>query len=239
MASVANAATLVVMGVNTGSSGTATGTGTNPPLTTPGAKGFLIGLDTNDVNGAEKVFTAVQQLKVSGAIVQILAPNAFADGDLASPNVQNRTQAGTANSSDLPPGATHFRNEDSYWWDSPQTIDGDSRAWSPVATGIQFGTPGDGMMELTAQLGAFGENVGPGVARLLYVVATGDLTFTGVIARTAAPENGTGPLGGPTDQVAVLDFETASFIPEPSSVVLAGLGMIGLALAAWRKRRAA
>lgn len=242
MASMASAANVVIWSVNTGQTTNPTqGTmGTNSPQSTPGAKGFLLAIDFS-MDGLGEVFTAVQDFEVMGPIVQWQDPIYASDNALPNDDVQERSHALLVNADgqDMPPGASNFLREDSYWWDSNQTVAGQAVAWNDLF--IEDGTPGDGKMTYTGQLGSTGTNVGQGIARLIYVVTTGDLEIRGVIARTADPQNATDPGGGPVGSggYVVLHFDTMTleYVPEPSSFVLAGLGVVALAFGAWRRRK--
>ncbi|MGE0697286.1 MAG: PEP-CTERM sorting domain-containing protein [Pirellulales bacterium] len=165
------------------------------------------------------------------------APNFAADNSLPGDDVQARSLALLVNADgqDQPPGATNFLREDSYWWDSSQTIGGQSRAWSPIATGIEDGAPGDDLMTMTATLGSLGQNTPQGIAKLIYVVTTGDLEIRGTIARTSDPGNATDTGGGvPGAGYMLYDYETQTLtytiVPEPSTWVLITLAVAVISL---------
>lgn len=226
MTSVATAAKLVVISVDSGTGATP---GTQPPVDPLGANGFLIGID-NSSDPLQPL--AVQNLTFSGpGFVQRLAPKSVLDGNLVSPNVQLRSEALLANASDSVAGST-FGGNDSWWWDQVQN----GLTLSPVATGIQGGLPG-GPMTMTGTFNISGAVPGD-VWRTAYIVATGDVTISVLIA---SGQHGFDPLGNPsqTGGTALLSYGTASIVPvpEPSSFVLAALGLIGLAAWGWRWKR--
>lgn len=203
MATVASAAKLVVLATN---SGNGTVTGSQPPVSPVGAKGFLIGIDNTTDPLAPLAF---QNITFSGPnLVQRLAPNSFAGGDLDSPNVQTRSEAGTANGPDPVAGSTFARN-DSWWWNQAQ----DGLTLGPVATGIQGGLPG-GPMTMTGSYNLSG-NVPPGQWRLAYVLATGDINVSGLLASGAVGFDALGRPPGTPPLGIILDFDLGTFVQGP------------------------
>lgn len=229
MATSASAAKLVVIAVN---SGTGLVANAFPPVAA-GSKGFLIGIDnTADILAP----LSFQDLTFSGpGLVQRLAPNAFAAEAIPSPNVNLRNEALSANIPDPVAGST-FGANDSWWWNQVQ----DGLTLAAVSTGLQGGLPG-GPMTYTASFNTIG-NVPAGVWRTVYIVATGDAALSGILA--------SGQLGfdlatgahlpnNSVPSVARLDFASGTIvpIPEPSTLVLAALGLVGLGVGAWKRRK--
>lgn len=227
MATSASAAKLVVIATD---SGNGTTSGSQPPVDPAGSKGFLIGIDNTQDPLAPLAF---QDITFSGPnLVQRLAPNSFAGGDLDSANVQTRSEAGTANVADPVAGSAFVRN-DSWWWNQAQ----DGLTLGPVATGIQGGAPG-GPMTMTGSFNLSG-NVPAGVWRLAYLVVKADTNVAGLIASGSLGFDPLGRAPSPNNLPVILDFETGTFqaVPEPSTIALAALGLVGLGVGAWKRRK--
>jgi hypothetical protein len=133
------------------------------------------------------------------------------------------------------------------------TVGPSGNLWKPQATGITGGQGtfpefGSGLdFGITATYGVFPTFVAAGVYPVAQLRVSGNVSI-GFLAGTklsvqpnVGPEVATNVLGGPqgVDPLAFLDFtnDTIHGIPEPSSIVLAGIGLAGLAGLAWRRRK--
>jgi len=240
MAASASAAKLVVIATNSGT-GSPPVDGAFPPVAA-GAKGFLIGIDNNTPEDVASPLAFQDLTFASPGLIQRLAPNAAAAEAIPSPNVQLRNEALAANGLDPVPGST-FGANDSWWWNQAQTVNGQTLTLGPISTGIQGGLPG-GPMIMTGTYNASG-NVEHGVWRLAYVEITQDALITGILA--AGPNGGQFSydlaLGTPDplkmSHSAILRFSDGTIqpVPEPSTIVLAALGLVGLGVGAWRRRK--
>ena len=71
-----------------------------------------------------------------------------------------------------------------------------------------------------------------------YYVTTGQtIYFVGDPGHNENPTHSNHTFGTGTDSIALSAQVTLSAVPEPSSVVLLGMAGVGLALAAWKRRR--
>ncbi len=234
LTTTAQAARLVVMAVN---SGDGTTPGAQPPSAVPGAKGFLIGIN----NLSDPIAALAFDLTFSPLhLVQRLAPNSVTMGTLMSQIVQTRSQAITANSNDDPDGTggTSFASNDSWWWNGPYTVGSTTLSLNPISSGIQGGDAG-GSMKMIGQYqsGTSDNNAPPGVWPIAYIVATGDISISGLLA---SGQNGFDPCGFPTRQggMTYLEFDDEYiYCPESSSLVLSGMGLIVLGVLARRPRK--
>jgi hypothetical protein len=230
MATSAQAVALKLQAINTaGNSTPALPTmGTLPPTLTPNAKGFMIRILPED--GAS-VPLGIQNLNVTGSgLVQVPGPQAYVDADptaLKDPlRVQTRGEANGSrdylNDNGLP--ALNYPREDTYLA---------STNWSIVSTppSVQpSGNPGDTLWNIGGAAFSVGSNVpdnGQGID-FLYLVTTADARIKVLIAR--------GQTGTSLDYVLNYEAMTLAPIPEPSTIVLAGLGLVGLVFA-WRRRK--
>jgi PEP-CTERM motif len=256
IAANANAAKLVVISTN---SGTGSTNGAFPPVG-PGQMGFLIGIDCSTDPQAPLGF---QNVTFSGPIVQRLAPVAAStvnpDADppanfLASPIVQTRSQALIANANGDGVAGSTFGANDSWWWDSSQTVGGTAYSLTPLPPEVSPPTDpptflpdyiggaatGDPMTVLAGSYKISG-SVNPGVYRLAYLVTTGPVLIQ---ATLASGQNGFDPLGGGGtpgyaggQAMLTMDGQIVPVVPEPSTIVLAALGLVGLGVGAWRRRK--
>ena len=202
-----HAARLIVMSINSGADITAPFDSTQAPLFTPGAFGFLIGVDTQD--GSTVDFLGVQELQFQGAgLVNLNGVNA--NSNLSQPpKIMTRTEAVSQGSLD---GFNYLR-DDTYVTDHSQSTPLGSMRWFPVLSGYEGGGAFDDFFRVSAVLGpppfGFPSDVPGGVYPLAYVVTTSDLTVSGIIARGAS---GFSPNGGPLGQTLTIA------LPSPASV---------------------
>ena len=184
----AQAARIVVMATNSGSSTTSN---SQPPSAVAGAKGFLIGIDNmTDPLGP----LAFLNLSFSGpGLVQRLAPNAAAaEAFVTAPNVQQRSTAASANAFD-PVAGSQFAANDSFWWNQNLNVNGQFYTLEPVQAGIQGGLPG-GPMTMTGTYNLTG-NVPAGIWPVAYIVTTSNLQVAGILASGGNQFGPWGPVG--------------------------------------------
>jgi hypothetical protein len=209
--------------------------GTHAPQLTPGAKGFVIRLFPED---GLSLNIGVKDLSVTGSgLVQFAAPPEFLDvnfgGDpsnLKDPlRVQTRPEAVEAQNftTDVLLTPLNYPREDSYL----------VNLWSVLGNMVTppsvqpSGNPGDELWNITEAIYDVGRNIpddGQGLD-FIYLVTTADVRMQLILVR--------GKVGEPLDYT--LDFETMTLAPtpEPSTLVLAALALVGLTIAAWRRRR--
>ncbi len=243
VASSAQAAKLVVVAVNAISFDENTGdvtqpfvNGSSPPTATApaGAKGFVIAIDNSadpvdppTPTGPAGKPLAVQDLTFSGPIVQRRSPS------IPRPPVQTKEIAiARHGQNDAGLGNPYLLQNDSWWWvdgafpqlTGPDTapVDGNPDwliALTPVHTGILGGAnpPAVGTMTITATYNSAG-SAPPGVWRFAYVVATGDVYITGILA--GGQEGYDFATGIPMDDknvpsAAILRYATGQIVPVP------------------------
>jgi hypothetical protein len=206
--------------------------GNLPPQLTPGAKGFLIRIQPED---GLSVPTGIQSLVVTGPIVNFNAPPEYLDPNFGGdpfnlrdpPRVQLRHEATEARdfARDVLHSPLDFAREDTHlghpMW----------RIVSPQPSTQPSGNPGDTVWTIGGAAFNVGSNVpddGRGID-LMYLVATGDVRIRVFLAR--------GATGIWMDYT--LNFEDGRFnsIPEPSTFVLAILGLAGFVLYTRRRHK--
>jgi len=218
---------LVVMAVNSGGDLVAP-YDFIPPTMTPGAKGFLIGVDTGDFVAVDAL--AVTPMTFSG-LGLIHKQGIVNEGDPPTlalfPQIMTRYEANRQSTVD----ANNYVPEDTYLIDKKSS----SMGWGLISVGAAGGSASDHFLTIYATPSATGGTPN-GVYPLTYVVTTGDLAISGVIVRGGAGGIGWTPLGQRTNfgGTAVLDFASGTIVPEPTSLLLAALGMIGLLFVARR-----
>lgn len=241
MATTASAAKLVVTGVTSLPAG-----GIHPAT-----KVITIGVDISDevaANGGNPVGVGVQEILVTDGVVDGTAtgnPRQVGTSQTRQ-EVQDKEDQALANS-----GLTN----DSWWYASgngnhtTQEYDefgepvggpvdiGD--LWLPQVDGVTGGVGQGSDMGFTGIWGPIPTVTTGPILPLIQVRIGGDVNFSGQIGI------GTSLLvdvsGGPAAEGAglVLDYETGQFqeIPEPSTIALLSMGLIGLAVGAWRRRK--
>jgi hypothetical protein len=125
---------------------------------------------------------------------------------------------------------------------SPSALDTfTSKGWS---TSLTITDTPSGLSNTVVISGAFTGTMSSGSSIISNVFSTSPVTFTlGGDTYTVTPDSFVGPSvpnatnsGGIGATVTVSSVGTASTTPEPSSLLLCGLGATGCALAGWRKR---
>ena len=216
---------LVVMAVNSGADLVAP-YDFDPPTMTPGAKGFLIGVDTGD-RLPPFPFVASQSVidltfNGPGLVHKQGIVNA---GELAKfPRIMTRHEADAQSIVDV----TNYVPDDTYLIDKLSN----SMGWEPVSVGLTGGLASDHFFTINATPNPSG-GVANGIYPLAYVVTTSDLLLSGLIERGAQGFDvlGTQVVGLQRPGTAVLDFGMETIrIPEPSSLCLAALGIVGALL---------
>lgn len=212
---------LVVMAVNSGGDLVAP-YDFDPPTMTPGAKGFLIGVDTGDTDAFTGLFVNPMMFSGPGLVHKQGIVNEGDPPTLAKfPRIMTRHEASLQSAID----AINYVPEDTYLIDKLSS----SMGWEPVLEGTLGGLDSDHFFTVYATPNPIG-SVSNGIYPLAYVVTTADTNVTGLIARGML---GFDVLGNPDQHapyaIATLDFTTETIrVPEPSSVVLAALGVVGI-----------
>jgi hypothetical protein len=238
MATSASAAKLVTLAMNSGIDTSSPYVNNLPPNLPPGTKGFLIGIDIED--NQVGVPLGVQNIQFNNVVHQQGQLDELGDAYPTPLNMTTRSSAQLQELNDAAlnaPATNAYRRSDTYVMDNVQP--GIVGVWTAVGPGFEGGDPGDTFFRITGSLGLPSAVTGPGVVQLAYVIAAGDVPISanGVIARgnVGFDPGGNAPGSAPG---YLLDFETGEIrpIPEPSTVVLAGLAMVGLAVGAWRRK---
>ena len=209
---------LVVMAVNSGADLVAP-YDFDPPTMTPDAKGFLIGVDTGDTDAFIGLHVNPMMFSGPGLVHKQGIVNA---GELSKfPRIMTRHEADAQSIVDI----GNYVPEDTYVIDKQSS----SMGFDPVAEQYLGGLATDHYFTIYASANTTG-NVPNGVYPLAYVVTTSDVAIFGIIGRGAV---GYGPFGNRLSNTspggtAVLDFASGTIVPEPSSQVLAALGVVGV-----------
>ena len=216
---------LVVMAVNSGGDLVAP-YDFDPPTLTPGAKGFLIGVDTGDTDPFGALTTVPMSFTGPDLVHKVGIVNGHDRPNF--PRIMTQTEAGIQSMHD----SVDYAAEDTYLIDKLSS----SMGFDPVAEGILGGLATDHYFTVYASANTAG-SVPNGVYPLAYVVTTSDVAIFGIIGRDALGAVGYGPFGNRLSftspgGTAVLDFATGTIVPEPSSLVLAALGVVGIILLA-------
>ena len=191
----------------------------DPPTLTPGAKGFLIGVDTGDRFAIDALAVSPMSFSGPGLVHKQGLVNAAKLPKF--PRIMTRHEGDAQSIVDV----TNYVPEDTYLIDKLSS----SMGWEPVGEGLSGGLTSDHFFTIHASPNPSG-GTPMGVYPLAYVVTTTDLAISGAIGWGGAGGMGWTPLGNPTGSggTAVLDFASGTIVPEPSSLVLAALGVIGM-----------
>ena len=213
---------LVVMAVNSGGDVVAP-YDFDPPTMTPGAKGFLIGMDTG--NGPALASSSVHEITFSGpGLVHKEGIGIVDDG--GHPTLARYPRIMTRHEADLQSviDSMNYAREDTHMIDKQSS----SMGFTPVLEQFLGGLASDHFFKVWGSPNIIG-NTPSGIYPLAYVVTSSDVDLTGLIERGA---RGFDVLGEPVfpnqrPGTAVLDFTTETIrVPEPSSVVMAVLGVV-------------
>jgi len=197
------AAKFVVMAVNSGRDTTSPYL-FDPPVLTPGAKGFLIGLDTGSFGSLLPV--AFQDLTFHGPGLVNFDGIDLSNSNLRySPKVMTRDEALSQGLDDG--DLRRYQRDDTYFFASTPNA-----SWSyDVGPGLEGGEAGGTYLRATAYTNAVQPNR---VIPAFYVVSTGDLTVSGFIA---VQQDGFDVLGNPITHddhgaTARLDFASGTLL---------------------------
>lgn len=218
---------LIVLAVNSGADLVAP-YDFDPPTMTPGAKGFLIGVDTGDLFAVDALFVNPMSFSGPGLIHKQGVINEGDPPTLAKfPRIMTRHEADAQSPLDL----TNYVPEDTYLIDKQSS----SMGWELFADGALGGLASDHFFTVYATPSPTG-NVPMGGYPLAYVVTTSDVGITGIIGWGGAGAVGWTPLGklSASRGTAVLDFASGTIVPEPSSLVLGAMAFAGVLIFARR-----
>lgn len=197
------AAKFVVMAVNSGRDITSPFI-SDPPVLTPGAKGFLIGLDTGEYSGSMAL--AFQDLTFHGLGLVNFDGIDLTNSNLRySPKVMTREEAQNQGLDDG--DFRRYQRDDTYFIANASDV-----SWSyDVGPGLEGGEVDGTYFRATAYASSLQPNR---VIPAFYVVSTGDLTVSGFIA---VNQDGFDVLGNPiTHQdygaTARLDFASGTLV---------------------------
>jgi hypothetical protein len=213
---------LVVMAVNSGADLVAP-YDFDPPTMTLGAKGFLIGVDTGDLFAMDALIVFPMTFSGSGLVHKqgIVDAGALAE----FPRIMTRHEADMQSTVD----STNYVPEDTYLIDKQSS----SMGFVPVAEQFIGGLTSDHFFTVYATPDPSG-GTPMGIYPLAYVVSTTDVGISGVIGWGGLGAFGWTPLGmqSPVGGTAVLDFDSGTIVPEPSTFLLAALAVASMLLIA-------